>query len=272
MHAAWCLAAHQPASSACQSTQTTELVTSIVVLRFAWTPPPLCHSWKEFFSFCSGNGGGIARALRDLTFTHCSFGGLVQRDDRRSISLAVKAAVRCLLLTANAADNKHYSLAKSLSMFETSTQKTDRRHPTPFPNTNEVECMPATSLHDLLCTTEDSMHNTCTLNQLQIAVGRACDVIYSLIRVSSSWPELLAMGVVNSTDRNWHGHIWRQNTPKVFKNSFLYRERKEVRQEENERGRDRERRLKAANLTSLFFLRIYKCASRIQHPTILIRV
>ena len=115
----------------------------------------------------------------------CSFGGLVRRDDRRSIKLAVKAAVRCLLLAGNAADNKHHSLAKSLSMKETSTQKTDRRHPTPFPNTNEVECMPATSLHDLLCTTVDSMHNTCTLSQLQIAAGRACDVIYSLIRVSS---------------------------------------------------------------------------------------
>ena len=51
--------------------------------------------------------------------------------------------------------------------------------------------MPATSLHDLLCTTVDSMHNT--LSQLQIAAGRACDVIYLLIRVSSFWPELLAM-------------------------------------------------------------------------------
>ena len=97
-----------------------------------------------------------------------------------------EAAVRCLLLAGNAADNKYHSLAKSLSMKETSTQKTDRRHPIPFPNTNEVECMPATSLHDLLvCTTVDSMHNTCTLSQLQIAAGRACDVIYSLIRVSS---------------------------------------------------------------------------------------
>ena len=35
-------------------------------------------------------------------------------------------------------------------------EKTNRRHPTPFPNTNEVECMSATSLQDLL----DSMHNT----------------------------------------------------------------------------------------------------------------
>ena len=66
LHAAWCLAARQPASPACRSTQTTELVTSIVVLRFARTPPPLCHSWKEFFSFCSGNGGRIARALAIL--------------------------------------------------------------------------------------------------------------------------------------------------------------------------------------------------------------
>ena len=56
------------------------------------------------------------------------------------------------------ADNKHHAHAKSLSMFETTTQKTDRRRPTPFPNTNEVECMPATSLHDLLCTTVQSMH------------------------------------------------------------------------------------------------------------------
>ena len=69
----------------------------------------------------------------------------------------------------------------------TRLQETNRRHPTPFPNTNEVEFMPATSLHDLL----DSMHDT--LSQLQIAAGRACDVIYSLIRVSSPWPILLAM-------------------------------------------------------------------------------
>ena len=72
MHSAWCLAARQPASPACRSTQTTGFVTSIVVLRFARTPLPLWHSWKEFFSFRSGNGG-IARALRDLS---CSFGGL----------------------------------------------------------------------------------------------------------------------------------------------------------------------------------------------------
>ena len=115
------------------------------------------------------------RALRDLT---CGF--LVATIDEAYQLLAVKAAVRCLLLTTNAADNKHHALAKSLSMFETSTQKTDRRHPTPFPNTNEVECMPATSLHDLL----DSMHNT--LSQLQIAASRACDIIYSLSRVSST--------------------------------------------------------------------------------------
>ena len=87
------------------------------------------------------------RALRDLT---CSFGGLVATIDEAYQCMAVKAAVRCLLLTANAADNKHHALAKSPSIFETNTQKTDRRHPTPFPNTNEVECMPATSLHDLL--------------------------------------------------------------------------------------------------------------------------
>ena len=87
------------------------------------------------------------RALRDLT---CSFGGLVATIGEAYQCMAVKAAVRCLLLTVNAADNEHHALARSLSMFETSTQKTDRRHPTPFPNINEVECMPATSLHDLL--------------------------------------------------------------------------------------------------------------------------
>ena len=86
----------------------------------------------------------------------------------------------------NAADNKHNSLAKSLSMFETSTQKTNRRQPTPFPHTNEVECMPATSLHDLL----DSMHNT--LSQLQIAAGRAWDVIYSLRSIQVSSPTCIA--------------------------------------------------------------------------------
>ena len=36
---------------------------NIVVLRFARTPPLLCHSWKQFYSFCSGNGGGITREL-----------------------------------------------------------------------------------------------------------------------------------------------------------------------------------------------------------------
>ena len=133
---------------------------------------------RKFFSFCSGNGQSSSRSYLQLQRPP-------SHDDRRS-RLAVKATVRCLLLTANATDNKHHAHAKSLSMFETSTQKTDRRHPTSFPNTNEVECMPATSLHDLLCTTVyvDSMHNT--LSQLQIAAGRACDVIYSLIRVSSS--------------------------------------------------------------------------------------
>ena len=142
-----------------------------------------CHSWKEFFSFCSGNGGRIARSLR-------SYLRLPRPDDRRSIPVtgsAVKAAVLCLLLTTNETDNEHHALAKSPSLFETSSQETNRRHPTPFPNTNEVEFMPATSLHDLL----DSMHDT--LSQLQIAAGRACDVIYSLIRVSSPWPILLAM-------------------------------------------------------------------------------
>ena len=122
------------------------------------------------------------RPLRDLT---CGF--LVATIDETYQWLAVKAAVWCLLLTMNAADNKHHALAKSLSMFETSTQMTDRRHSTPFPNTNEVECMPTTSLHDL----PDSMHNT--LSQLQIAASRACDVIYSLIRISSPWPAFLAM-------------------------------------------------------------------------------
>ena len=49
--------------------------------------------------------------------------------------------------------------------------------------------MPAASLHDLL----DSMHST--LSQLQIAAGRACDVIYLLTQVSSLCPGLLAMGL-----------------------------------------------------------------------------
>ena len=95
------------------------------------------------------------RALRDLT---CGF--LVATIDKVYQGPTVKAAGRCLLLTTNEAINKHYALAKSLSVFETSTRKANRRHPTPFPNTNEVECMPAASLHDLL----DSMHNT--LSQL----------------------------------------------------------------------------------------------------------
>ena len=46
-----------------RSTQISAVVTSIVVLRFVRTPPPLRHSWKEIFSFCSGNGGGITREL-----------------------------------------------------------------------------------------------------------------------------------------------------------------------------------------------------------------
>ena len=36
----------QPASPTCRSAQTTGFVSSIVVLRFARTPPPLCHSMK----------------------------------------------------------------------------------------------------------------------------------------------------------------------------------------------------------------------------------
>ena len=94
--------------------------------------------------------------------------------------LAGKMAVRCLLLTANAADNKHHAPAISISMFETDTRKANRRHPTPFPNTNEVECMPATSLHDL-----PFMHNTLSELQsvVQIVAGRASDVVYSLIRI-----------------------------------------------------------------------------------------
>ena len=157
--------------------------TSIVVLRFARTPPPLCHSRKDFFSFCSGNGGGIAMEL----FAILPAASKPRRSTKHTSDWQWRLAVRCLLLTANAADNNHHTLAQSLSMFETSSHKTDRRHPTPFPNTNEVECMPTTSLHDLL----DSMHNT--LSQLQIAAGRACDVIYSPIWVSSPCPGLLAM-------------------------------------------------------------------------------
>ena len=57
---------HTPACITCmhsRSTQIIGMVTSIVVLRFPRTPPPLCHLWKVFFSFCSGNGGEIAREL-----------------------------------------------------------------------------------------------------------------------------------------------------------------------------------------------------------------
>ena len=89
---------------------------------------------KNYFPFVLGTAAespeSSSRSYLQLRRPH--------RDDRRSIRLAVKAAVRCLLLTANAADNKHHALAKSRSMFETSTQKTDRRHPTPFPNTNDA--------------------------------------------------------------------------------------------------------------------------------------
>ena len=108
--------------------QVTGMVTSIVVLRFARTPPPLCHSWKEFFSFCSWNGGGIAREL----FAVLPAASSSRRSTKAHQWLAVKAAVWCLLLTTNTADNKDHTLAKSLSMFETSTQKTNRRHPTPL--------------------------------------------------------------------------------------------------------------------------------------------
>ena len=92
-----------------------------------------------------------------------------RRDERRSIPLTgSEGVVRCLLLTANAADKKKNTTLspKAYQCFETSTQKTDRRHTTPFPNTNEAEGMPTTSLHNLL----DSMHNT--LRQLQIAAER----------------------------------------------------------------------------------------------------
>ena len=95
MHAAWCLAACQPASPACRSTQTIGLVTSIVVLRFQRTPPRLCHSWKELFSFCSGNSCGMARALGDLT---CSFSGLVTTiDEAQDWQWRRRYAVRCWL-------------------------------------------------------------------------------------------------------------------------------------------------------------------------------
>ena len=66
MHAAWFIAVHASLHHlhhACRSAQITAMVISIVVLRFTRRPPPLCHSWKELFSFCSGNGGEIAREL-----------------------------------------------------------------------------------------------------------------------------------------------------------------------------------------------------------------
>ena len=56
-----------------------------------------------FLLFCESQRSS-QRALRDLT---CSFGSLVPTIDEAYQCMAVKAAVRCLLLTANADDNKH---------------------------------------------------------------------------------------------------------------------------------------------------------------------
>ena len=184
---AWCLMQHTPVCITCRhsrSTQITGMVTSIVVLVRTTATAIVSLVKRILFLLFWKRQQNRQRALRDFT---C--GLLVVTMDEAYQWLVVKAAVRCLLLTTNEAGNKHHTLAKSLLMFETSTQKTNRRHTSPFPNTNEVECMPATSLHDLL----DSMHNT--LSQLQIAAGRACDVLYSLIRVSSPWPVLLAMPI-----------------------------------------------------------------------------
>ena len=208
----------QPASPACRSTQTTGLVTSIVVLRFGRTPLPLCHSWKELFSFCSWNGGEIAREL--FAILPAASAASSRRSTKHTSVPAVKAAVRCLLLTANAADNKHHPLAKSRSMFETSTQKSDRRHPTPFPNTNEVECMPC-SYKSAWSTTVDSMHNTLSvISQLQMVAGRACDVIYSLIRVSSSCLTCIA-GDEFDFQATYEGNSYLTAVSKQAKTAFL---------------------------------------------------
>ena len=72
---------HTPACITCmhsRSTQITGMVTSIVVLRFARTPPPLSLV-KEFFSFCSGTAAESPESsLR-------SYLRLPRPDDRRSI-------------------------------------------------------------------------------------------------------------------------------------------------------------------------------------------
>ena len=172
IHAACCVAAHASLHHL-RTFANHWLVTSIVALKFSRTPPPMSHSWKELFSFVLGTAAESPESPTQ------SYLPLPCRGDRRSIPVTGSAGmVRCLLLTANAANNKHHALAKSLSMFEASTQKTDWRRPTPFPSTNEVECMPATSLHDVL----DSMH----MQHTQPAADHgwpACDVIYSLIWV-----------------------------------------------------------------------------------------
>ena len=158
-------------------------MTSVVVLRFARTPPPWCHCVRRilFLLFWERRWNRQSSSRSYLQLRRPRPARRPTKHKTGSEGGGTVSAVDC-----EGSRQKHHSLARSLSMFETRAQKTDRRHPTSFPNTNEVECMPATNLHDLLCTTADSMHNTCTLNQLQIAAGRACDVNYSLIRVSSS--------------------------------------------------------------------------------------
>ena len=68
----------------------------------------------------------------------------------------------------------------------------------PSPTQTRLNACQLQSLHDLLCTSSPynrsfNAQHTHVLSQLQIAAGRACDVIYSLFRVSSPWPALLAM-------------------------------------------------------------------------------
>ena len=73
---------HTPACITCmhsRSTQITGTVTSIVVLRFARTPPPLCHSWKNSFPFVLGT------AAESPESSSPSYPRLPRPDDRRSI-------------------------------------------------------------------------------------------------------------------------------------------------------------------------------------------
>ena len=120
------------------------------------------------------------KVSRDLT---CGF--LVSTIDEAYQWLAVKGTVSA----ANYECSRQLTPRSRQKPIDVWTKHKEDESKTPhsLPQHNEVECMPATSLHVLL----DWMHNT--LSQLQIAAGRACGVIYSLNRVSSPWPVMLAM-------------------------------------------------------------------------------